>query len=93
MTMGETLFRGRRAWLQRAGGLALAAICGERQCCPATSAAGRLIVSCRDLVLKDTGKPDPAFLQRLFDGVDSKQIGLTLDANNFYWYGWPLQRV
>jgi len=36
---------------------------------------------------------DPAFLERLFDGVGSKHLGLTLDANNFYWYGWPLQQV
>jgi len=33
---------------------------------------------------------DPAFLDRLFDGVGSKHLGLTLDAGNFYWYGHPL---
>ena len=22
-----------------------------------------------------------------------KDIGVTLDPNNFYWYGWPLQQV
>ena len=36
---------------------------------------------------------DPAFLQRLFDGVGSKHLGVTLDPNNFYTYGWPLQQV
>ncbi|MBI5822277.1 MAG: sugar phosphate isomerase/epimerase [Verrucomicrobia bacterium] len=36
---------------------------------------------------------DPAFLQQLLDGVGSKHFGMTLDANNFYWYGWPLQQV
>jgi sugar phosphate isomerase/epimerase len=36
---------------------------------------------------------DPAFLQRLLDSVDSKHIGITLDPNNFYWYGWPLQQA
>jgi len=33
---------------------------------------------------------DPAFLQRLFDAVDSPHLGLTLDTANFYWYGHPL---
>lgn len=33
---------------------------------------------------------DPAFLDALFDGVDSKSLGLTLDTANFYWYGHPL---
>jgi len=36
---------------------------------------------------------DPAFLERLLDGAGSKHLGVTLDANNFYWYGWPLQQV
>jgi sugar phosphate isomerase/epimerase len=36
---------------------------------------------------------DPAFLGKLFEGVNSKHIGLTLDANNFYWFGWPLRDV
>lgn len=33
------------------------------------------------------------FLYRLFDGVDSKQFGLTLDTANFYWYGYPLSKL
>ena len=33
---------------------------------------------------------DPAFLDRLFEGVGSKHLGLTLDPCNFYWYGHPL---
>jgi sugar phosphate isomerase/epimerase len=36
---------------------------------------------------------DPEFLERLFDGVNSKNLGLTLDTGNFYWYGHPLQDV
>jgi sugar phosphate isomerase/epimerase len=36
---------------------------------------------------------DPAFLQQLFDGVGSAQLGLTLDACNFYWYGHPLNEL
>jgi len=36
---------------------------------------------------------DPAFLSRLFEGVNSPHLGLTLDANNVYWYGWPLRDV
>jgi sugar phosphate isomerase/epimerase len=34
---------------------------------------------------------DPAFLQKLFDGVGSSHLGLTLDTANFYWYGHPLK--
>ncbi len=34
---------------------------------------------------------DPAFTEKLFDGVGSAQLGLTLDAMNFYWFGHPLQ--
>jgi sugar phosphate isomerase/epimerase len=33
---------------------------------------------------------DPQFLDRLFDGVGSPHLGLTLDAMNFYWFGHPL---
>ena len=33
---------------------------------------------------------DPVFLERLFDGVGSSHLGLTLDTANFYWYGHPL---
>lgn len=33
---------------------------------------------------------DPQFLERLFDGVGSPRLGLTLDALNFYWFGHPL---
>jgi sugar phosphate isomerase/epimerase len=34
---------------------------------------------------------DPEFLARLFDGVGSDRLGLTLDTGNFYWYGHPLE--
>jgi sugar phosphate isomerase/epimerase len=33
---------------------------------------------------------DPQFLARLFDGVGSDKLGLTLDCANFYWWGHPL---
>ena len=36
---------------------------------------------------------DPAFLDKLLDGVGSAQLGLTLDALNFYWFGHPLDQV
>jgi sugar phosphate isomerase/epimerase len=36
---------------------------------------------------------NPALLRDLFDGVGSAQLGLTLDAMNFYWYGHPLEQV
>jgi len=36
---------------------------------------------------------DPEFLQKLFDGVGSPHIGLTLDTANFYWYGHPLNEL
>lgn len=36
---------------------------------------------------------DPAFLDRLFDGVGSDRLGLTLDPMNFYWFGHPLNEV
>ncbi|MCL5096069.1 MAG: sugar phosphate isomerase/epimerase [Candidatus Omnitrophica bacterium] len=36
---------------------------------------------------------DPEFLGKLFDGVGSPHLGLTLDTGNFYWYGHPLDRV
>ena len=36
---------------------------------------------------------DPAFLSALFAGVGSKRLGLTLDPNNFYWFGHPLDKV
>jgi sugar phosphate isomerase/epimerase len=47
------------------------------------------------LATENHGKPsnDPAFLGALLDGVGSTNIGVTLDPNNFYWYGWPLQQV
>jgi sugar phosphate isomerase/epimerase len=34
---------------------------------------------------------DPKFLARLFDGVGSPKLGLTLDCANFYWWGHPLE--
>lgn len=36
---------------------------------------------------------DPVFLEALFTGVGSDRLGLTLDPNNFYWYGHPLEKV
>jgi sugar phosphate isomerase/epimerase len=33
---------------------------------------------------------DPVFLERLFDGVGSAKLGLTLDCANFYWWGHPV---
>ena len=33
---------------------------------------------------------DPQFLEKLFDGVGSDQLGLTLDCANFYWWGHPV---
>jgi sugar phosphate isomerase/epimerase len=36
---------------------------------------------------------DPEFLQKLFDGVGSPNLGLTLDTANFYWYGHPLDEL
>ncbi|HOX58743.1 MAG TPA: sugar phosphate isomerase/epimerase family protein [Candidatus Paceibacterota bacterium] len=34
---------------------------------------------------------DPRFLDRLFDGVGSDKLGLTLDCANFYWWGHPVE--
>lgn len=36
---------------------------------------------------------DPDFLDKLFDGVGSDRLGLTLDTANFYWYGHPLENL
>jgi sugar phosphate isomerase/epimerase len=36
---------------------------------------------------------DPAVLDQLFAAAGSPQLGLTLDALNFYWYGWPLEEL
>lgn len=36
---------------------------------------------------------DPVFLEELFEKVGSPRLGLTLDPNNFYWYGHPLEKV
>jgi len=33
---------------------------------------------------------DPVFLEKLFDGVGSAKLGLTLDCANFYWWGHPV---
>jgi sugar phosphate isomerase/epimerase len=33
---------------------------------------------------------DPGFLEKLFDGVGSDKLGLTLDTANFYWWGHPV---
>jgi sugar phosphate isomerase/epimerase len=35
----------------------------------------------------------PEFLQKIFDGVASPRMGLTLDTGNFYWYGHPIDEV
>ena len=34
---------------------------------------------------------NPEFLEKLFDGVGSEKLGLTLDTANFYWWGMPLK--
>ena len=34
---------------------------------------------------------DPQFLEKLFNGVGSSKLGLTLDCANFYWWGLPLK--
>jgi len=36
---------------------------------------------------------DPEFLDRLFDGVGSTKLGLTMDFLNFYWFGHPLESL
>ena len=36
---------------------------------------------------------DPGFLEKLFDSVGAANLGLTLEAANFYWYGHPLEEV
>ena len=36
---------------------------------------------------------DPDVLEKLFDGVGSAQLGLTLDSLNLYWYGHPLESL
>jgi sugar phosphate isomerase/epimerase len=36
---------------------------------------------------------DPAFLDPLFEGIGSRQMGLTLDTGNFYWFGHPLETL
>ena len=33
------------------------------------------------------------FLEKLFDGVRSERMGLTLDTGNFYWFGYPLEKL
>ena len=33
---------------------------------------------------------NPQFLEKLFDGVGSEKLGLTLDCANFYWWGHPV---
>ncbi|MCX6630080.1 MAG: sugar phosphate isomerase/epimerase [Candidatus Solibacter sp.] len=33
---------------------------------------------------------NPEFLEKLFDGVGSDKLGLTLDCANFYWWGHPV---
>ncbi len=36
---------------------------------------------------------DPEFLEKLFAGVGSSSLGLTLDCANFYWWGHPVQQL
>ena len=36
---------------------------------------------------------NPQFLDRLFDGVGSCRLGLTLDTANFYWWGHPVSEL
>ena len=36
---------------------------------------------------------DPEFLEKLFDGVGSDRLGLTLDCANFYWWGHPVKEL
>jgi len=36
---------------------------------------------------------DPEFLKKLFAGVGSQRLGLTLDTGNFYWFGHPLSKL
>jgi len=36
---------------------------------------------------------DPDFLDKLFEGVGSSRLGLTLDTANFYWYGHPINEL
>jgi sugar phosphate isomerase/epimerase len=36
---------------------------------------------------------DPEFLDRLFDGVGSPKLGLTMDLLNFYWWGHSLDSL
>jgi sugar phosphate isomerase/epimerase len=36
---------------------------------------------------------DPAILEKLFDGVGSERLGLTLDCMNLYWFGHPLKDI
>jgi sugar phosphate isomerase/epimerase len=36
---------------------------------------------------------DPAVLEKLFDGVGSDKLGLTMDFMNFYWFGHPLNDI
>jgi sugar phosphate isomerase/epimerase len=64
------------------------------------------IAACKAICAINDGRPvrygienhgrftnDPAVLDKLFAGVGSPQLGLTLDALNFYWYGWPLEEL
>lgn len=36
---------------------------------------------------------DVNFLRGLIDGVGSERFGVTLDTANFYWFGYPLERL
>ena len=36
---------------------------------------------------------NPEFLRRVFSALNDDRVGITLDSGNFYWYGFPLDRV
>ncbi|MDX1934804.1 MAG: sugar phosphate isomerase/epimerase family protein [Capsulimonadales bacterium] len=36
---------------------------------------------------------DPEFLDGLMERVASPRLGMTIDTGNFYWFGYPLERV
>lgn len=36
---------------------------------------------------------NPEFLQTVFSALKDSRVGVTLDSGNFYWYGFPLDKV
>jgi sugar phosphate isomerase/epimerase len=59
---------------------------GKRLCAIAEGTAVRFGVENHGEITNN-----PQFLEKLFDGVGSEKLGLTLDCANFYWWGLPLQ--